>query len=146
MGGAPQGGKEAAMATETVRLDWIEKQLFLLRDRDGFPVVMTEPQGVHGSDLLPLSLIGCACWDVAAILQKQRQPLGKLEVTAESVQDDDPPWRFRSIRIHYRVVGHGLNADLVRRAIELSETRYCAVYATLRDALQISSEVEIVEQ
>ena len=29
-------------------------------DHNDFPIVMTQPQGVTGADLLPLSLIGCA--------------------------------------------------------------------------------------
>ena len=134
------------MATETVRVDWVNDQLFLLRDRHGFPVVMTESQGVSGADLLPLSLIGCSVWDVVAILQKQRQQISGVEVTAESVQDEDPPWRFRSIHIHYRIKGHGVSEGLVRRAIELSETKYCSVYATLRDAVEIASDFEIVNE
>jgi len=48
------------MPTETVRVDWMAQRMFLLRDRNNFPVVMTQPQGVNGADLLPLSLVGCS--------------------------------------------------------------------------------------
>jgi putative redox protein len=48
------------MTSETVRVDWISDRLFLLRDRNDFPILMTQPQGVNGADLLPLSLIGCS--------------------------------------------------------------------------------------
>jgi putative redox protein len=68
-----------------------------------------------------------------------------LEVTAESEQDDEPPWRFRKIRILYKVSGRGLDPAKVRRAIELSETQYCSIYATLREVVEIRSEFEIVE-
>jgi len=131
------------MPTETVRLDWIEEQVFLLRDHLGFPIVMTQPMGVSGADLLPLSLIGCTVWDVIAILKKQRQQVTRLEVTAESVRDDEPPWRFRKIHIRYHLAGQNLNPEYVRRAIELSETKYCSIYATLRDVVEITNEFEI---
>lgn len=138
------------MPTETVRADWVESQVFLLRDhvRDhaGFPVVMTQPNGVLGADLLPMSLIGCALWDVVAILRKQRQHVTGAQASAESVRDDQPPWRFREIRIRYRIMGRSLKPDRVRRAIELTETKYCSVYATLHDAVHIVSEVEIVSE
>ena len=75
------------MPSETVQLDWISDQSFLLRDRSGFPVIMTQPMGVNGADLLPLSLIGCAAWDLIAILQKQRQQVSGLQVIAESERD-----------------------------------------------------------
>ena len=134
------------MPTETVRVDWIRDQIYLMRDRAGFPIVMTQPMGVSGADLLPLSLIGCSAWDVMAILRKQRQQVTDLQVFADSERDEEPPWRFRRIRVRYRVVGRDLNAVHVRRAVELSEAKYCSIYATLRDAVEIRSEVEIVDE
>jgi putative redox protein len=132
------------MPTETVQVDWIADQVFLLRDRNKFPIVMAQPNGVNGSDLLLLSLIGCAAWDIMMIVQKQRQQVSHFEVSAESERDDEPPWRIRKIRIHYRFTGHNIKEESVRRAIELSETKYCSIFATLRDTVDIQSEYEIV--
>ena len=134
------------MSTETVRVDWIRDQIFILKDHLDFPIVMTQPQGVKGSDLLPLSIIGCTVWDVVGILQKQRQQITGIQVTAESTQDDDPPWRFRKIRIRYQIGGRGLDEEGVRRAIALSEEKYCSTLATLREAVDISSEYVIVQE
>jgi putative redox protein len=128
-----------------VRADWIEEQVFLLRDHFDYPVVMTQPMGVSGADLLPMSLIGCSAWDVIAILKKQRQQVRGLEVTAESVRDDEPPWRFRQIRILYKITGRDLDPQRIQRAIDISEQKYCSVYATLRDVVEITSRFEIVE-
>jgi putative redox protein len=134
------------MTTETVRVDWIRDEIFLLRDHLGFPILMTQPQGVKGSDLLPLSIIGCTIWDVVAILRKQRQQITGVEATAESTQDAEPPWRFRKIVIRYQISGRGLSEEAVRRAIALSEDKYCSTLATLRAAVDISTEVEIVDE
>ena len=133
------------MHTETVRVDWIDRQVFLLQDQSGFPVVMTQPMGVNGADLLPLSLIGCSAWDVLSIIQKQRQQVTRLEVVAESEREDDPPWRFLKIHILYRISGRGLNARQIRNAIDLTENKYCSVYATLRQAIELVSDFEISE-
>jgi putative redox protein len=137
---------EGGMISETVRADWIEDQVFLLRDRFGFPVVMTRPQGVNGADLLPLSLIGCAAWDILSILHKQHQAIDGFEVLARSERDPDPPWRFRCIRITYRFRGPNLCAASIQRALKLTETKYCSTYATLRDAVEITSTYEIVNE
>ncbi len=134
------------MPTETVRVDWIADQVFLLRDRAGFPIVMTQPQGVNGADLLPLSLIGCAAWDILGILRKQRQAVTRFEVIADSERDDEPPWRFRRIRVLYRITGRNLDVRHVEHAIELTETKYCSIYVTLRDAVEIVSDYEIVSE
>ena len=134
------------MPTETVSVEWLGDQVFLMNDRAGFPIVMTQPMGVNGADLLPLSVIGCAVWDVVAILNKQHQEIQGLKVTAESVRDDEPPWQFRKIRIHYRFSGRGLSREKIQRAINLSQTRYCATYATLKDAVELISDFEIVSE
>jgi putative redox protein len=132
------------MAVETVHAQWVEDQVFLLRDHFGFPVVMTQPMGVNGADLLPMSLIGCAAWDVMDILKKQRQQITALEVSADSEREEEAPWRFTKIRLRYKISGRDINPDAVQRAVSLSEGKYCSIYATLRAAIELVSEVEIV--
>jgi len=134
------------MASKTVQIDWIRDHLFLMRDGSGFPIVMTQLLGVNAADLLPLSLIGCSVWDIITILQKQRQQVTNLQVFAESQRDDEPPWRFRKIHILYKFTGRNLDPSAIERAIELSETKYCAVHATLRDVVELSSHYEIVNE
>ncbi len=134
------------MAKETVSADWLGNQVFLLKDQHGFPIVMTQPGGVNGADLLPLSVIGCAVWDVAAILRKQRQKISALTVSAESQRDDEPPWRFRKITIHYLVRGRSLDRERIERAVELSQNHYCSTYATLSAAVEITHQIELLEE
>jgi len=133
------------MIAETVSLDWIREHQFLMHDRNGFPIVMDHPNGVNASDLLPLSLIGCSSYDVVAILEKQRQGVTDLAVTAESTRDPNPPWIFQKIHVHYKVSGRGLDKEKVSKAIELAEEKYCGVFATLRNAVEITSDFEIIE-
>ncbi|MEW5938153.1 MAG: OsmC family protein [Chloroflexota bacterium] len=135
----------ATMITETVNAEWIRDRLFLLRDRNDFPVVMTQPMGVSGADLLPMSLLGCVMWDTVAILQKKRQKITGLRASAESKRDPEPPWIFREIRLHYVFVGKGLDAKQVERALELSQKKYCSIYATLRQVVKITHDFEILE-
>ena len=133
------------MVIETVHLGWLQEQKFLLFDRDDFPIFMGKPMGVSAADLLPLSLIGCSSHDVISILQKQRQNVTDLKVTARSERDSDPPWRFRKIHIHYIITGRAVEPDKAENAIQLSEQKYCGVYATLKDAVEITSDFEIIE-
>ena len=133
------------MLSETVNLDWVANRQFILQDHNGFPIVMDHPNGVSASDLLPLSLIGCSSYDVVAILEKQRQKVTNLAVTAESTRDPDPPWTFQKIHVHYKVRGYELDPGKVAKAIELAEEKYCGVFATLRSAVKITSDFEIIE-
>lgn len=133
------------MATKIVHLNWNPEQQFILQDNDNYQIIMKKPKGVSASDLLPMSLIGCASHDIVSILEKQKQQLHSLKVSADATQDDTPPWRFRTIHIHYQVTGTGIDAEKVRKAILLSEENYCSVYATLRDAVEITHDFEVVE-
>ena len=133
------------MATKQTFLNWDPEHKFILKDKDDLQIKMKKPEGVSASDLLPMALIGCASHDVVEILSKQKQDLRKLKVSAEAVQDDDPPWRFRKIHIHYQAIGKGIDLEKLGKAIQLSEEKYCSVYATLKDALEITHDYEVTE-
>lgn len=135
----------AGMAPNTVYLHWTPADEFMLSDNDEHRIPMKKPKGVKPSDLLSMALIGCSSYDVVEILQKQRQNLQELRVTAESTQDDTPPWRFRRIHIRYEAIGRGIDVEKLRKAVQISEEKYCSVYATLKDAIEITHEVEVVE-
>ncbi len=132
------------MTEKQVTLHWNEEEQFILKDEDDYRIVMKKPQGVSPSDLLPMALIGCTSYDVVEILKKQRQELDQLNVTAEAAQDETPPWRFRKIHIRYQAVGK-VDIEKLRKAIEISEEKYCSVYATLKDAIEITHEADVVE-
>jgi putative redox protein len=133
------------MASDKVQLNWNPDEQFVLSDKEDFKIKMKRPGGVKPSDMLAMALIGCSSVDVVEILQKQRQDLRELKVTAESTQDDNPPWRFRKIHIHYQAVGKDIDFEKFAKAIRISEEKYCSVYATLKDAIEITHDYEVVE-
>ena len=131
------------MTTKIVHLKWNPEQEFILKDNKDHQIILKN--NVSPSDMLPMALIGCASYDIVSILGKQKQDLHELKVTADATQDEDPPWRFRKIHIHYQVIGKGIDPEKVGKAILLSEEKYCSVYATLRDAVEITHDFEVVE-
>ena len=133
------------MASDTVHLNWNPEEQFVLSDKENYKIKMKRPGGVKPSDMLAMALIGCSSVDVVEILNKQKQDLRELKVTAESTQDDNPPWRFRKIHIHYQAVGKSIDLDKLAKAIRISEEKYCSVYATLKDAIEITHDFEVVE-
>ena len=133
------------MASDKVQLNWDLEKQFILSDKEDFQIKMKRPGGVKPSDMLAMALIGCSSVDVVEILQKQRQDLRELKVSAESTQDDNPPWRFRKIHIHYQAIGKDIDLEKLGKAIKISEEKYCSVYATLKDAIEITHDYEVVE-
>jgi putative redox protein len=130
-----------------VTLSWTGDGLtFRSQATYGDPILTGEDRGGTGSkpsDLLPISLAACTVYEVVVILRKQRQDLRALEVRITSEQDPDPPWTFRSIHMHFVLTGE-VDDGKASRAIELSESKYCSVAATLRSVVQLSHSHEIV--
>ena len=78
-----------------------------------------------------MAVAGCTAMDVISILRKKRQPVRSYEVRASGEQEDDHPNAFTRIDVVHVVEGEGIDLEAVRRAIELSATKYCSVGATL---------------
>lgn len=119
--------------TASVQLDG-EHLRFTGRTGSGHRIVLDEAAGDAGprpAELVPLALAGCTAMDVISILRKKRQVIERYEVRASSRQLDDPPAIFTRIDLVHDVTGADVDIEAVRRAIELSATRYCAVGATL---------------
>lgn len=113
----------------------------------GSPVAIGEAGGggAKPSDLLPLSLAACTAYDVVVILRKQRQGLRALEVITTSEQEADPPWTFTRIHQHFVLTGE-IEERKATRAIDLAESKYCAVAASLRPTVDLTHSHEIVSR
>ena len=72
-----------------------------------------------------------------------RYPLYRAEITGEHT--DDHPRKFVKFHIHHIVHGRSVSEKAVADAIELSDTKYCSVAATVRPTAEITTSYEIVE-
>jgi putative redox protein len=95
----------------------------------------TGDTGMRPAELVPLALAGCTAMDVISILRKMRQNVRRYAVEARGTQQEEHPNAFTRIDIVHVVEGSGIDVEAVRRAIELSATRYCSVGATLSSGL-----------
>ena len=135
---------------KTVHVTWVQKRQFVGTDSSKHSVVMSSQDGENGTGISPSALLlvglgGCTAYDVVGILEKKRQKLTGLEVAVTGEQDEDPPWTYRKIHIHYELRGKGLREKAVQDAIELSEEKYCSVAATVRGIAEITYDYTIVE-
>lgn len=128
-----------------VKVKWLEEKQFVAVDSTNHSVVLSSPAdgvGMKPSDLLLVSLAGCTAHDVVEILAKKRQKLQGLTIEVTGEQEADPPWAFRRIHTIYRLRGD-VSERAARQAIEISESRYCSVAATLRAAAELTWEFVI---
>jgi putative redox protein len=135
------------MSTATVK--WIEGKQFIGVDSTQHSVVLSTPDegiGIKPSELLLIAVASCSAVDVVEILTKKRMQLTHLEISSSGEQDQDPPWTFRKIHLHYKIGGKSLTEKAVAQAIQLSEEKYCSVAATIRPTAQITTDFEILEE
>jgi putative redox protein len=109
------------------------------------PDVGGDDDGFRPMELVLLGLAGCTAMDVISILRKKRQHVTGFEVQAHAERAQEHPRVFTDITIKYIVEGINVDPEAVRRAIELSETKYCPAQAMLVQAVPIRHEFEIVE-
>ncbi len=97
-------------------------------------------QGPSPMETVLMALCGCTGVDVVSILQKKRQPLTGLKVTAMAEQAETPPRVFTHIKLTYSVSGQ-LSRNAVEDAVALSKEKYCSVSKMLEKAAAIEYEI-----
>ena len=97
-------------------------------------------------ELLLVALGACTATDVASILRKKRQHVTSYVVEVSGTRRDDYPRRYTAMNVHHIITGKSISPKAVAHAIELSETKYCSVAATLRPSVEIQTTFEIIEE
>ena len=96
-------------------------------------------------EMLLISVAACTAADVASILEKKRQDVREYLIEITGTRADDHPRKFTAFHIHHIVRGHNVSEQGLAQAIELSDTKYCSVAATVRPTATITTSYEIVE-
>lgn len=112
---------------------------------DASPEAGGAGEGIRPIELLLLGLGGCTGMDVVEILRKKRQDVTGYEVRVRGVRRAAHPRIFTRITVEHMVRGHGVKPEAVRRAVELSATRYCSVSAMLGAAVAVEECFCIVD-
>jgi putative redox protein len=96
-------------------------------------------------ELLLLALGSCTAVDVISILHKKRERVTGYHVEVRGERRAEHPRKYTRFDVRHVVSGHGVSERSVAQAIELSETKYCSVAATLSPGAEIVSSFEIRE-
>jgi putative redox protein len=107
---------------------------FTARTGSGHEIILDDSasnKGPRPVEMLLVGQAGCTGMDVISILQKKRQNVTHYEVSVTADQRDDQPAVFTRADVVHVVEGPAVDEVAVRRAIELSATKYCSVAAML---------------
>jgi len=97
-------------------------------------------QGPSPMEAVLMALCACTSVDVVSILQKKREPLLGLKVTASAEQAEDAPRVFTHIKLTYAVTG-SLSRKAVEDSVRLSKDKYCSVGQMLAKSAAIEHAI-----
>ena len=121
-----------------VVLRWIEDDAFEIVEppQAGRALDGNRKVGLSPMEALLASLAGCMGIDVVMILLRMRCQLKSLQIGVMGHRNEDPPRYFNQLELEFRI-GGVLSEKQAQRAIDLSFEKYCSVFHTLRDDIQI---------
>jgi putative redox protein len=142
--------KMKEMTARTVNVEWQSNMAFKASVY-GHEIMMdlgTEEGGDNlgptPKPLLMVSLAGCTGMDVISILRKMRMEPEYFNVRAEGEITEEHPKHFTRIHLVYEFRGKDLDLDKLKKAVDLSQEKYCGISYTLKKAVVLTSEIRIL--
>ena len=138
------------MITGSLRLATVEGEgkQFVATSGTGHALVVDGVEGnsaAKPTELALLALGACTSFDVISILRKKRQKVTSYYVELSAEQRDEYPRVFTRVLIKHILRGQ-IDPEAVKRAIHLSETKYCSVGGMIGKTAAIESSFEILPE
>jgi putative redox protein len=134
------------------QVTWVDGLQFVAESA-GHSIVIDGAPGFGGDTGMPpmrlllLGVAGCSGMDVIHILRnRMRKPLTGLRVEVDADKAEEHPKVYTRIELKYLVRGRGLREKDVRRAIELSNEKFCSAAIMLGTIAEIVTSFEIEDE
>ncbi|MCG6188325.1 OsmC family protein [Maribellus maritimus] len=138
------------MAKQEIKINWLENMAFEA-DVSGHKITIDAGKQVGGENrgprpkpLLMVGLAGCTAMDVISILKKMRIEPEEFNVRVEGDVTEEHPKQFERMKVIYEFKGENLPMEKLQKAVSLSEERYCGVSAMYKKAIEMTSEIVIL--
>ena len=135
-----EGYKEEVLPVNKARLRLERDLYFVGATQRGYEVEydIRYEEGCSPTETFLLSVAGCISIDVVHILRKMRCHVSKYEVETEGARNLTPPQSYKSFDLRILISGEGITPKKLERAINLSLTKYCSVYHSLRKDIEVN--------
>ncbi len=140
------------MATESVIVKTVltnDKLRFETALRDNNPIVsdyippLGDGQGYMPLELFLTSMMTCAGGTIVSLLRKMRKTVAAFRIEAEGFRRDEHPTYFEKIVLRMELVSPDATDEDMARCIELSEEKFCPVWAMIRGNVEVACEFTI---
>jgi putative redox protein len=105
-----------------------------------------EGHGFRPVKLVLAALGGCAGMDIIWILKRQRQDVTGLEMNVTGTRRKKDPRYYEEVQVEFVVRGRNLRESAVKRAIALSEEKYCSVRGIFRPEVKVKTSYRIEQE
>jgi putative redox protein len=102
-------------------------------------------KGPRPKVLMLTSLAGCTGMDVISILRKMKVEPDEFNVRVDANVTEEHPKHYNKIHLIYEFKGKDLPEKKLKKAIELSQDKYCGVSAVYRKAIELTYEIKILD-
>jgi len=128
---------------QSVSMNWSNNMAFEA-NVNGHKIILDASEDHGGQNLGPrpktfmlVALGGCTGMDVVSILKKMRVDYKSLEIVIEGDTAEEHPKKFLNMKVIYNFTGKNLPLDKIQKAVNMSRDKYCGVYASYKDSIQI---------
>ncbi|HEY7189662.1 MAG TPA: OsmC family protein [Vicinamibacterales bacterium] len=122
--------------TEALRFDVTSARISTVVDGDS-------NAGASPVQMLVIALAGCMAADVVDIVRKGRHPFSGFRAEIVAERAPEPPTRVVNANLRFHIQGD-VPPAAVERAIALSRDKYCSVWHSLRQDIQLTTAFDII--
>lgn len=134
------------MAKPPVELELVWERDLVLSGRSRNNEMTLDSDSVAGPSpmqALAFALAGCMAMDVVHVIKKGRHDLKGLRADLVGNRAEEEPRRFTAIELRYTVNGN-VPENVVQRAVDLSREKYCSVWHSMRQDIELTVTFTIV--
>ncbi len=84
--------------------------------------------------------------EIIWLLKRQRQEVTGLEMNVTGTRRKKDPQYYEAVQIEYVIRGRNLRESAVKRAIELSDQKYCSVRGIFRQEVKVTTRYRIEQE
>ena len=110
---------------------------------DAHPAVGGEDNGARPKELMLASLAGCTGMDVVSILKKMRVEFAGLNIRVSADVTEEHPKHYEKMHVIYEFSGHNLDMEQLKKAVHLSQEKYCGVSYVYKKAMEVTYEIQL---
>jgi len=111
---------------------------------DASPEVGGHDKGPRPKMLMLTALAGCTGMDVISILKKMKIEPEAFNVRVDGTLTEEHPKYYENMKVIYEFKGKDLPYEKLKKAVELSQYKYCGVSALYKKAIGLEHEIVIL--